>query len=89
MSYQIDIPTPARIEIASLPGYIRAQARTLIRGFRDNPRPARAKELRGKPGIYRIWLAGRWRIVYQVDDQLKMVRILRIRLKEHIDYESL
>jgi mRNA-degrading endonuclease RelE of RelBE toxin-antitoxin system len=41
------------------------------------------------PGIYRIWLAGRWRIVYQVDDTQQLVTILRVRLKDDIDYGSL
>jgi mRNA-degrading endonuclease RelE of RelBE toxin-antitoxin system len=53
------------------------------------PRPTRAKELRGKPDIYRIWLAGKWRIVYAIDDDLQLVLILRVRLKDNIDYESL
>jgi len=72
-----------------LPGYARAQARQLIRALGDNPRPSRAKELRDKPNIYRIWLAGRWRIAYEVDNELKRIRILRVRSKEQIDYGSL
>jgi len=47
------------------------------------------QKLCGKPGTYRIWLAGRWRIVYQIDDDQQVVVILRVRLKEDIDYESL
>jgi len=26
---------------------------------------------------------------YKIDDSLKLVRILRVRLKEHIDYDTL
>jgi mRNA-degrading endonuclease RelE of RelBE toxin-antitoxin system len=89
VNYPIDIPAAARKDVAELPGYIRAQARELIRALGSNPRPARARELRGKSGIYRVWLAGRWRIVYAVDDERHLVRILRVRLKETIDYESL
>ncbi|MBI3957396.1 MAG: type II toxin-antitoxin system RelE/ParE family toxin [Chloroflexi bacterium] len=89
MSYQIEVAPPARQEIARLPGYIRTQARQLIGELGRNPFPARAKELRDKPHIYRIWLAGRWRIVYFVDDELRIVRILRVRRKEEIDYDDL
>ena len=89
MNYRIKVSPEARKEIKSLPGYVRAQARQLIRALGNNPRPARAKELRDKPNIYRIWLAGRWRIAYEVDDGLKRIRILRVRRKEQIDYESL
>lgn len=89
MSYQIEVSPEAREEIKALPGYVRAQARQLIGALRENPRFARAKELRGKPNIYRAWLAGRWRIAYEIDDELERVRILRVRRKEEIDYESL
>ena len=89
MSYRIEIHPEARKEIMTLSGHVRAQARQLIRALEENPRPARAKELRGKPNIYRIWLAGRWRIAYEIDDDLKRIRILRMRCKEQIDYESL
>lgn len=89
MSYQLEVLPPARKEIETLPGYVRAQARRLIRGLGENPRPARAKELRDKPNIYRIWLAKNWRIVYEIDEDLQRVLILRVRRKERIDYESL
>lgn len=89
MSYRIEVPPSVQKEIIALPGYVRAQARQLIRALGENPRPPRAKELRGKPNIYRIWLARRWRIAYEVDDDLYHVRILRVRQKEQIDYESL
>ena len=54
MNYRIKVSSEARKEIKSLPGYVRAQARQLIRALGNNPRPARAKELRDKPNIYRI-----------------------------------
>jgi mRNA-degrading endonuclease RelE of RelBE toxin-antitoxin system len=53
------------------------------------PRPSRAKELRDQPNTYRIWLAGRWRIAYEIDEELERIRILRVRRKEQIDYGSL
>jgi len=89
MSYRIEVSPEVRKEIRALPGYVRAQARQIIRELGDNPRTARAKELRGKPDIWRIWLAGRWRIVYEIDDEVKRLRILRIRQKKQINYESL
>jgi mRNA-degrading endonuclease RelE of RelBE toxin-antitoxin system len=89
VNYQIKIFPSAHKEIRELPGYVRAQALQLIDQLGKNPRPARAKELLDKPNIHRIWLAGQWRIVYQVDDDLNQVNILRVRRKEQIDYESL
>ena len=89
MSYRIRIDREAEQEIRALPAYVRAQARQLVPALAWNPRPDRATELRGKPGIYRVWLAGHWRIAYHVDDQQQFVTILRVRLKEDIDYASL
>jgi len=89
VSYRVEIPPPAQKEFKRLPGHVRAQARQLIGSLLDQPRPPRAKELRDKPNIYRIWLAKHWRIAYLIDDDQRLVRILRIRLKEQIDYETL
>jgi len=89
VSYRVEVPPGVRKEIKTLPGHVRAQARQLIRALGEHPRPSRAKELRGKPNIYRIWLAGRWRVAYEVDDEVRRIRILRVRRKERIDYESL
>ena len=38
---------------------------------------------------YPIWLAGRWRIAYEIDDAARLIRILRVRSKEQIDYASI
>lgn len=89
MRYQIELSPDAQREIRALPGYIRAQALELIDSLAANPRPLRAKELRDKPNIYRIWVAKTWRIVYAIDDETVYVLILRVRRKEHIDYESI
>jgi mRNA-degrading endonuclease RelE of RelBE toxin-antitoxin system len=89
VSYRVDIDPSAGKDLDLLPGYVRAQALQMFRLLKDKPKPPRAKELRGKPGTYRIWLAGRWRIAYQVDDAQQVIIILRVRLKEDIDYDSL
>lgn len=88
MSYQIEITPAARREIRALPAYVRSQAVQLIDELGRDPRPGRAKELRDRPNIYRIWLAGRWQVVYEVDDDRITVLILRVRRKEDIDYPS-
>ena len=89
MRYHVKVTPPARKEIEGLPGYVRSQARQTLRGLGENPIPPRAKELRGKPDVYRIWLATRWRIAYRVVKDQQLVLVLRVRLKENIDYESL
>ena len=89
MSYQVKLNGSARKEVQNLAAYIRAQALQSFKQLAVNPRPNGNKELRGKPNIYRIWLAGRWRIVYEIDEALQLVIILRVRLKDDIDYDSI
>jgi mRNA-degrading endonuclease RelE of RelBE toxin-antitoxin system len=89
MSYQIRITADAHREIKGLSGYVRSPALKIINALSKEPRPPAAKELRGKPGIYRIRLAGKWRIAYRIKDEENLVVILRVRLKEKIDYDSL
>ena len=89
MSYRTRLVPAARAEIRALPAYVRAETLDVLEELARNPRPHRAKELRGKPDIYRIWLAGRWRMAYEVDDEDERIHVLRVRRKERIDYESL
>ena len=89
MSYRVEISPDAQREIKALSGNVRAQALKLLRSLSENPRLPRAKELRDKPSVYRIWLAGKWRIVYKIDEDPKRILVLRVRRKEQIDYESL
>ncbi len=89
MSYRVEISPEAQKEIKALSGNVRAQALKLLRSLRENPHLPRAKELRDKPSVYRIWLARKWRIVYKIDEDPKRILVLRVRRKEQIDYESL
>jgi len=86
---RIEISPAARQEIRALPAYVRAQAIQIMEELGRDPRPARAKELQDRENIFRIWLSGRWRIVYEVDDHLHAVLIMRVRRKEDIDYPGL
>ena len=89
MSYRIEVVPAAQRELKSLPAHVRTQAGEVIRALGQEPRPSRTKELEGLPGVYRVWLAGRWRIVYRIEEEPQVVRILRVRRKEQIDYDSL
>lgn len=89
MSYRIEYRRRALRELKELPGHVRAEARIAIRSLASDPRPAKARELRDTPNIFRIWLSGHWRLAYEIDASAHRVRILRLRRKETIDYASL
>ncbi|MBI3979898.1 MAG: type II toxin-antitoxin system RelE/ParE family toxin [Chloroflexi bacterium] len=80
MPYRIRLTETARREIDHLPGHVRQRVRRLVEDLGDNPMSARAVELRGLPGRFRIPLL-HWRIIYRVDDQAETVLVLTVRRK--------
>ena len=68
---------------------MREQLRIMVSELHLEPRPERAKKLRNRPNFYRVWLATKWRVVYEVDDEQQHVVIIRVRLKDQIDYNSI
>lgn len=89
MSYRIEVGRLALRGLKALPGDIRLQARELLLALAIDPRPERAVELQTEPDVYRIWLAGRWRIAYAVEDDRRRIRVLRIRHREDSAFEVL
>lgn len=98
MSYRIELVPPARAEIRALPGYVRYQALELAAALGREPRPPRARRLesstsgatpKARPDLYRIWLASRWRVAYEVDDNAERVLILCLRRKQDVDFDTL
>jgi len=57
VSYRIEVSPAAQKELKSLPGHVRSQAIQIIDHLAENPKPSRAKELREKRNLFRIWLA--------------------------------
>jgi mRNA interferase RelE/StbE len=87
--YRIRIATTADREIRRRPGHVRQQVRRAIQALAQEPRPSDAKELREKSGFYRLRLDD-WRIVFRVDDENQVVRILWVPLKTGPEtYENL
>ena len=91
MSYRLRYSEEVRHTLRSLPGFHRQQVRRLLEALPENPHPPRSGPLReGIPNGYRIRL-GRWRIIYQVDDDEQTIYVLAIRRKagpetyEHLD----
>jgi mRNA interferase RelE/StbE len=49
-----------------------------IRALGDNPRPSACRKLKGSRGDWRIRV-GAYRVLYEIDNRLRVVRVLRIR----------
>lgn len=75
-SYRILIKASAEKALYKLPfPHRRSLAQTLSR-LKEDPRPAACEQLT-RPGVFRIRGRG-WRAVYTIDDEARVVRIVRI-----------
>ena len=77
----------SRYALAFRPGGLRAlrkldrqtaeRIKTVTEALQDDPRPPGAKMLTGSHGLLRIRV-GDYRIVYAIDDQLRVVRVAAV-----------
>lgn len=89
MSYLVRQTADAERDIRRLPGHVRQRVRRLIASLADAPIPASARELRDRPGRYRVRVDG-WRIICRVYPVDQAVLILRVRRKTGPEtYEAL
>jgi mRNA interferase RelE/StbE len=80
MRYRLSTTVQARNDLRNLPGHVRQIALRIVNSLAENPRPPEARELREKPGHYRIRLQ-QWRLIYRVYDEDGAVLLLRVRRK--------
>lgn len=82
-SYAVEIKSSARKELESLPNTVLPRLIRKIESFRDDPRPAGCKKLRGYKDQWRIRI-GDWRVVYIVDDRARLVSVTRIAHRREV-----
>lgn len=68
-----------QLKLVSDTDYRRIIAR--IKLLADSPRPRGCRKLRGSHTDYRLRV-GDWRIVYEVDDERRVVRVFRVTLRK-------
>ena len=75
MPYRILLTRDIKRQLQELPGNIKALARQQIARLAIDPRLPRSKELEGHAGHYRLWLGAKYRLVWQVIDEEKLIEI--------------
>ena len=78
MSYTIVFATSALRDLERLPGQIVQRILNAIHELENNPRPPGCKKIVGSQSTYRIRV-GQFRVIYEVDDQQRVVLVTRIR----------
>lgn len=76
--YRLTIKPSAVQEFERLPGLLASRLEAKIDRLRIEPRPSGVKKLKGDLALWRIRV-GDYRVIYSVDDQERVVDIVRIR----------
>ena len=89
--YQTYVYPPAWAEIAELPGHVKQRVRRAIDSLAVDPQPSQSKALtvsRDGIALYRLRL-DRWRILYAVNPESKLIQVLAVRKRPPYDYNDL
>ena len=81
--YALEIKASARKELEELPNRVLANVFVKLEGLAAEPRPAGCRKLRGFKSLWRIRV-GDWRVVYQVDDDGRIVTITRVAHRREV-----
>jgi len=73
----------AEKDLNRLPPDVFQRVITALCGLKESPRPPGSKKLSGSPPGWRIRV-GDYRIIYDVDDRAKCVRVLRVRHRREV-----
>jgi len=80
--YSVEIISKAEKEFIKLPELAKIQIRKHILSLEDNPRPFGHKKLK-ETEYYRI-RSGDYRVVYSIDDKIKIVKVLSIANRKDV-----
>lgn len=78
MPYRVDVKRSAVRELGRLPAPVRAKIVRAVDALADDPRPPGSAALQGYRGLYRLRIAGNYRVVFRVDDKARVVLVLLI-----------
>lgn len=63
--------------------------KTVLKSLSDGLRAGESIELQDHPGVYRVHVPGRWRVLFTVETEARRIRVFRIRPRRtaYIGYE--
>lgn len=87
MTYRIEIIRTAQKQMLSLPRQAQVEIARAIDCLANAPRPSGCKKLRGTD-LWRLRL-GRYRVVYIIDDKVRLVIVVKVALRREDTYQGL
>ncbi len=76
--YEVFLERSAERDLRRLTPEVFHQVIAAIRALEDEPRPPGCRKIVGSDRDWRIRI-GPWRVIYEVDDEAREVRVLRVR----------
>ena len=92
MAYKVVLHPSAQRQLEKLRGSLSIAVHGALLTLSDDPRPVGAIKLVGSSDLWRlrIRIDGRsWRVVYQIDDRAKVVRVARVVARTEGTYRGL
>ena len=81
--YQVVVERAAEKDLKRLSAEIRSRVATALRSLAENPRPSGSRKLAGTKHDWRVRV-GDYRIIYEIADVIRVVRIQRIRHRREV-----
>jgi len=81
--YNVEFVDSAAKEFRVLPVDIKYRVRLAVDSLCQNPYPSGVRKLHGHKRLYRIRV-GQYRLVYEIRDQEKLIRVTRIRHRREV-----
>jgi mRNA interferase RelE/StbE len=75
--YTVELKPSAERAFGKLDRQVQGRLRAVIDALAEDPHPPASKKLQGLEGLYRVRV-GDYRIVYQVEDDVLVVLVIRI-----------
>jgi len=76
--HEVYLERAAEKDLKKLPGEIFQRIITHIKSLAETPRPSGCRKITGTKNDWRIRV-GDYRIIYEVDDNLQVVKVMRVR----------
>jgi mRNA interferase RelE/StbE len=79
--YSVHLEHRAEKELRRLPHNLFQKVIAQVKNLKDNPRPPGCRKIIGSKNDWRMKVEN-YRIVYEIDETLAIVRVMRIRLRK-------
>ncbi|MBF2058334.1 MAG: type II toxin-antitoxin system RelE/ParE family toxin [Cyanobacterium sp. T60_A2020_053] len=83
IEYQIKFKSSTVKEFKNLPSSMQKRIGDILEKMKQNPRTSGVLKLKGDSQLYRVRV-GDYRIIFNIDDEQKLVKVTRIRHRQDV-----